>query len=86
MAFDAQEALRQAGIISGPLATEAEQAFASMTQEEVNLLIGLKDRFPAGALSGAGWSRPEVEVHGLDVAQACGCGIWSGSGSGKDPV
>jgi hypothetical protein len=84
MAFDPQEALRQAGILSGPIAREVEEAFATMTQDEVNMLIGLKERFPAAALSAAGWSRPEVEVHSLEAAQSCACGIWSGSGSGKE--
>ncbi|GLW26044.1 MULTISPECIES: StsA-related sactipeptide RiPP [Microbispora] len=89
MAFDPREALREAGVLNSPLAAEVEAAFATLTQEEVNLLISLKDKLPTalpGVLAHAGaggeWSRPEVEAHTVPVESKCLCGAWSGSGSG----
>ncbi|GIH48516.1 StsA-related sactipeptide RiPP [Microbispora rosea] len=93
MAFDPREALREAGILNSPLAAEVEEAFATLTREEVALLISLKDKLPTalpGVLAHAGaggeWSRPEVEAHTYvaPVEGKCLCGAWSGSGSGAE--
>ncbi|GIH67932.1 StsA-related sactipeptide RiPP [Sphaerimonospora thailandensis] len=87
MAFDPREALREAGVLNSPLAAEVEAAFATLTQEEVDLIISLKDRLPAvlpevlaHAASDGQWAKPEVEAHGVPVQDKCMCGIWSGSG------
>ncbi|MFI6323628.1 StsA-related sactipeptide RiPP [Nonomuraea sp. NPDC050556] len=82
MTFDPREALREAGVFNTPLAAEVEEAFATLTREEVDLLISLKDRIPASLPQM--WATPEVEVHGLDADAKCMCGAWSGSGSGAD--
>ncbi|WP_049570332.1 StsA-related sactipeptide RiPP [Nonomuraea sp. SBT364] len=86
MAFDPKEALREAGILNDPIAAEVEEAFATLTREETDLLISLKDKIPAAlpeVLSGEQWARPEVEVHTIEPDAKCMCGAWSGSGSGS---
>lgn len=83
MTFDPREALRDAGVFNTPLAAEVEEAFATLTREEVDLLISLKDRIPTNVPAML-WARPEVEVHSLDADAKCMCGAWSGSGSGAD--
>ncbi|MEU8269404.1 StsA-related sactipeptide RiPP [Sphaerisporangium sp. NPDC049002] len=91
MAFDPTEELRDAGVLHSPIAAEIEEAFATLTREEVDLLISLKSRLPAvlpEVLSQSGasapWATPEVVAHNTEigVAPSCLCGAWSGSGSG----
>ncbi|GLX95373.1 hypothetical protein GT755_19240 [Herbidospora sp. NEAU-GS84] len=93
MSFDPTEELRQAGILNSQLAAEVEEAFATLTREEVDLLISLKDKLPnalpgvlagvsAGASADGEWSEPEVVAHTMAAAADCLCGAWSGSGSG----
>ncbi|WP_066366059.1 StsA-related sactipeptide RiPP [Herbidospora mongoliensis] len=93
MSFDPAEELRQAGILNSPLAAEVEEAFATLTREEVDLLVSLKDKLPnalpgvlagvsAGVSADGEWSEPEVVAHSVPVAADCLCGAWSGSGSG----
>ncbi|MCW2876904.1 MAG: hypothetical protein JWQ95_1004 [Sphaerisporangium sp.] len=91
MAFDPRETLREAGVLGSSTAPEVEEAFATLTREETDLLVSLKSRLPAAlpevlAHSGDGgqWTTPEVEAHNLEVAPACMCGAWSGSGSGAN--
>ncbi|MEW9532575.1 StsA-related sactipeptide RiPP [Microbispora sp. NPDC049125] len=88
MAFDPRETLREAGVLSSSTAPEVEEAFATLTREETDLLVSLKSRLPAVlpevmAHSGE-WATPEVEAHELEAAASCMCGAWSGSGSGKE--
>ncbi|MGI5286217.1 StsA-related sactipeptide RiPP [Nonomuraea polychroma] len=86
MAFDPKQALREAGVLSDPIAAEVEAAFATLTKEETDLLISLKGKLPAAlpqVLAGGPWARPEVEVHSQEADASCLCGAWSGSGSGS---
>ncbi|GGL07187.1 hypothetical protein Sme01_11940 [Sphaerisporangium melleum] len=86
MAFDPREALREAGILGGPVAEELQGAFATLSEEETNLLIALKNRIPAmlpevlAHSAGVQWSRPEAAQHGFEPAMLCACGLWSGAG------
>ncbi|MFC4533339.1 StsA-related sactipeptide RiPP [Sphaerisporangium dianthi] len=87
MAFDPRQALREAGILGGPIPEEVEGAFATLTKEETDLLISLKSRIPAmlpevlaHSLSGGQWNKPEAAQHGFETAMLCACGAWSGSG------
>ncbi|MGW4640211.1 StsA-related sactipeptide RiPP [Sphaerisporangium sp. NPDC004334] len=87
MAFDPREALREAGILGGPVPEDLQGAFASLSQEETELLISLKNRIPAilpevlaHSLEGGEWDRPEASQHGFEAAMLCACGLWSGSG------
>ncbi|MFC4586155.1 StsA-related sactipeptide RiPP [Sphaerisporangium corydalis] len=90
MAFDPRQTLRDAGVLSSSTRPEIEEAFATLTREETDLLVSLKSRLPAVlpevmAHSGDGqWTTPEVEAHDLDAAASCLCGAWSGSGSGAN--
>ncbi|MEU7746681.1 MULTISPECIES: StsA-related sactipeptide RiPP [unclassified Nonomuraea] len=89
MAFDPKEALRAAGVLNDPIAAEVEAAFATLTKEETDLLISLKDKLPAAlpvVMAGGQWARPEVEVHNESPEASCLCGAWSGSGSGSTPT
>ncbi|RCG29881.1 hypothetical protein DQ384_17055 [Sphaerisporangium album] len=92
MAFDPREALRDAGVLSDPIAAEVEEAFATLTHEEVDLLISLKSRLPAvlpevlaRSPQAGEWATPEVVAHvdeAPSIGGSCMCGAWSGSGSG----
>ncbi|MEV4477926.1 StsA-related sactipeptide RiPP, partial [Nonomuraea sp. NPDC049504] len=55
MTFDAKEALRTAGILTGSEAPELTQAFSVLSREEVDMLVSLKGKIPAAL--------PEVLAH-----------------------
>ncbi|MEV7964502.1 StsA-related sactipeptide RiPP [Sphaerisporangium sp. NPDC088356] len=92
MAFDPTEELRDAGVLNSPIAAEIEEAFATLTREEVDLLISLKSRLPAvlpevlsQSTASGQWATPEVVAHNqIEAAPSCLCGAWSGSGSGAN--
>ncbi|MGW4640209.1 StsA-related sactipeptide RiPP [Sphaerisporangium sp. NPDC004334] len=90
MAFDPRRSLREAGILGDSPAPGLEAALATLTEEEANLLISLKNRVPglvpevlAHSLDG-GWNRPEAAQHGFEAAMLCACGLWSGSGNAEN--
>jgi hypothetical protein len=84
MSFDAAAALRQAGILGGTMAPELETFFSSLTKEETETLISLKNRIsavmPDVVAHSQDWNKPEVTQEGFDAAMLCACGAWSGSG------
>ncbi|GGL07176.1 hypothetical protein Sme01_11960 [Sphaerisporangium melleum] len=90
MAFDPKEALRAAGILGDPVAPALEEAFASLSEEETNLLITLNSRAPAvvpevlAHMASAQWDAPEATQHGFEAAMLCACGLWSGSGNAQN--
>lgn len=85
MAYNSAEALREAGILGGPMSTELEEFYASLTKEETDVLISLKSRLnaalPEVEAHSQDWTKPEATQHGFDAAMLCACGLWSGSGS-----
>ncbi|MET8867768.1 StsA-related sactipeptide RiPP [Nonomuraea sp. NPDC004580] len=85
MTFDAKEALRTAGILTGSEAPELTQAFSVLSREEVDMLVSLKGRVPAAlpevlAHSIGGWTTPEATQQNFEPGMLCACGLWSGSG------
>ncbi|MDF5759114.1 StsA-related sactipeptide RiPP [Spongiactinospora sp. TRM90649] len=87
MAFDPKQALREAGVLGGSIPEDLGAAFASLSKEETDLLISLKNRIPAvlpevlaHSQSGGQWDKPEAAQHGFEAAMLCMCGVWSGSG------
>jgi len=84
MAFNAIEALRGAGMISGTLRPELEEFWQSLTQNEVEVLISTKSRLdallPDVQAHSQQWTAPEASETGVDVAMLCACGAWSGAG------
>lgn len=86
MAYNPAEALREAGILGGTMSPEVEEFYASLTQEETETLISLRNRLNAllPEVVAHEWDRPEATAEGLDAAMLCLCGAWSGSGTGPD--
>ncbi|MFC5830949.1 StsA-related sactipeptide RiPP [Nonomuraea insulae] len=85
MTFDAREALRTAGILTGSESPAVTQAFGVLTHEEVDMLVSLKGRIPAAlpevlAHSLGGWTAPEATQQNFEPGMLCACGIWSGAG------
>ncbi|MEV4567510.1 StsA-related sactipeptide RiPP [Nonomuraea sp. NPDC049419] len=85
MTFDAKEALRTAGILTGSEAPELAQAFSVLSREEVDMLVSLKGKIPAAlpevlAHSIGGWTTPEATQQNFEPGMLCACGLWSGSG------
>ncbi|GAA3171207.1 StsA-related sactipeptide RiPP [Nonomuraea salmonea] len=85
MTFDAKEALRTAGILTGSEAPELTQAFSVLSREEVDMLVSLKGKIPAAlpevlAHSIGGWTTPEATQQNFEPGMLCACGLWSGSG------
>jgi hypothetical protein len=87
MAYNSAEALREAGILGGTMAPELEEFYASLTKEETDVLISVKNRLtavlPDVVAHSQDWTRPEATQEGFDAAMLCACGAWSGSGSNK---
>lgn len=88
MTFNSAEALRQAGLIFAPpdkAPPELDEFLASLTKEEVDVLISTKNRldqiFPEVMAHSQPWSSPEATQEGFDAVTLCGCGVWSGSGA-----
>ncbi|MCK2220393.1 hypothetical protein MF672_042310 [Actinomadura sp. ATCC 31491] len=85
MTFDAREALRTAGILTGSESPEVAQAFGFLSREEVDMLVSLKDRIPAAlpevlAHSLGNWTTPGATQQNFEPSMLCACGIWSGAG------
>ncbi|AGL17730.1 StsA-related sactipeptide RiPP [Actinoplanes sp. N902-109] len=84
MTYNSAAALREAGIIGGPMSPELEEFYASLTQQETEVLISTKNRlvalFPDVAAHSQDWSTPEATGQELDAAMLCACAIWSGAG------
>ncbi|MEV4807721.1 StsA-related sactipeptide RiPP [Nonomuraea sp. NPDC049421] len=85
MTFDAKEALRTAGILTGSEAPELARAFSVLSREEVDMLVSLKGKIPAAlpevlAHSIGGWTTPEATQQNFEPGMLCACGLWSGSG------
>jgi hypothetical protein len=88
MAYNSREALQAAGILSGSMAPALEQLFSSLTQEEAETLISVKQR--ADALTSdvtahsEDWTKPEAAQQGFDATTLCACGAWSGAGKAEE--
>jgi hypothetical protein len=84
MAYSSVEALREAGILGGTMRPELEEFYASLSKEEADVLISVKNRLaailPDVVAHSADWTRPEATQEGFDAAMLCACGLWSGSG------
>lgn len=90
MSFDSAAALREAGILGGPMTPELEGFYGSLSQDETQLLISLKNRLnatlPDVVAHGQEWVKPQANQEGFDAAMLCACGLWSGSGdNAQDP-
>jgi len=87
MTYNPTEALREAGILGGTMSAELEEFYASLTQQETETLISVKNRLsailPDVVAHSQEWSSPEATQEGFDAAMLCACGAWSGSGSQK---
>ncbi|MGY1497410.1 StsA-related sactipeptide RiPP [Streptomyces sp. QTS52] len=85
MSFNSVEALRGAGILGGTMAPALEEFYASLTAEEVNVLISTKTRLmevlPDVVAHSQDWNTPEATEQGFEAAMLCACGAWSGSGN-----
>ncbi|HEX6499671.1 MAG TPA: StsA-related sactipeptide RiPP [Micromonosporaceae bacterium] len=85
MAHNSADALREAGILSGQMSPELEEFYASLTKEEVDVLISTRNRLaailPDVQAHSQDWTKPEAAQEGFDAAMLCACGAWSGSGS-----
>jgi hypothetical protein len=84
MAYNSADALREAGILGGQMSPELEEFYASMTKEETDVIISLKNRLaavlPDVVAHSQTWTRPEATQEGIDAAMLCACSIWSGAG------
>jgi hypothetical protein len=84
MAYNSEEALRAAGILSGSMPAALGQLFSSLTQEEAETLISVKQRADALApdvtAHSQDWTKPEAAQQSFDASTLCLCGAWSGSG------
>ncbi len=87
MAYNSEEALRAAGILNGSMPAALEQLFRSLSQEEAQTLISVKQRADALAdvtAHSLDWTKPEASQQGFDAATLCLCGAWSGSGASEE--
>jgi hypothetical protein len=84
MAYSSLEALREAGILGGTMRPELEEFYASLSKDETDVLISVKNRLATVLPDVEGhsqdWSKPEATQEGFDAAMLCACGLWSGSG------
>jgi hypothetical protein len=85
MSFSSVEALREAGVIGGTMQPALEEFYATLTEDEVQVLVSTKKRLDAILPDVEGhsqdWTSPESTQEGFDAAMLCACGIWSGSGA-----
>jgi hypothetical protein len=82
MSYDPLKALQSAGVLEGPMPTGLEKAIATLTQEEVDLIIANRNRLPANLSQMLAWTAPNAAAMSAQVQMSCLCGIWSGSGAG----
>ena len=84
MAYNSADALREAGILGGQMSPELEEFYATMTKDETDVIISLKNRLaavlPDVVAHSQTWTRPEATQEGIDAAMLCACSIWSGAG------
>ena len=85
MSYNSAEALREAGILGGTMRPELEEFYGSLSREETDVLISVKNRLaevlPDVMAHSQDWTRPEATQEGFDAAMLCACGVWSGSGT-----
>ena len=87
MSYNSREALQSAGILHGSMSPALEELFSSLTQEEAETLISVKQRADALLTDVSAhsqeqdWTKPEASQQGFDATTLCACGAWSGSGS-----
>ena len=84
MTYNSADALREAGILGGQMSPELEEFYASLTQEETETLISVRNRLVErlpDVVAHEGWSTPESSSEEIDAAMLCACGAWSGSGA-----
>jgi hypothetical protein len=88
MAYNSREALRAAGILNGSMSPALEELFSSLTQEEAETLISVKQRADALApdvtAHSHDWTKPEASQQGFEATTLCACGAWSGSGAADE--
>ncbi|MFI1995416.1 StsA-related sactipeptide RiPP [Actinoplanes sp. NPDC020271] len=88
MAFNAADALREAGILSGPMTPEVEEFFSTLSESETQVLISTRNRLaavlPDVVAHSATWAKPEASEQDFDAAMLCMCGAWSGSGNAQN--
>ena len=90
MPYDPLKALKAAGILEGPLSADAEKAIGTLSQDDVDLIISHKANLPAVVPAAAAprpqaaWTAPQATTMSMQAAMSCMCGVWSGSGSGKE--
>ena len=84
MAHNSLEALREAGILGGTMRPELEEFYGSLSKEESDVIISVKNRLaavlPDVVAHSADWTKPDATQEGFDAAMLCACGFWSGSG------
>jgi hypothetical protein len=86
MTYNSADALREAGILGGQMSPELEEFYASLTQEEVETLIAVRQRLVEclpDVVVHEGWRRPDSTSEQIDATMLCACAIWSGSGSAR---
>jgi len=83
MSMSSVQALREAGLVSGELPPALEDFYATLTEDEVSVLISTKTRLEAilPDVEAHSWNTPESTQEGFDAAMLCACSIWSGAGS-----
>jgi len=83
MSMSSVQALREAGLVSGELPPALEDFYATLTEDEVSVLISTKTRLEAilPDVEAHSWNPPESTQEGFDAAMLCACSIWSGAGS-----
>lgn len=90
MTFNSAEALREAGILGGEMSPELEEFYASLTQQETEVLISTRNRltalFPDVVAHSQEWSTPTAAGQDFDAAMLCMCGVWSGSGQSEEQI
>ena len=88
MAYNSREALAAAGFLNGPMSPPLEELFSSLTQEETETLISVKQRadalVPEVVAHSEEWTKPEASQQGFDATTLCACGAWSGAGKADE--
>jgi hypothetical protein len=84
MPSNSADALREAGILGGTMQPELEEFYASLTEDEAEVLISLRNRLnrvlPDVVAHSQEWTHPEATKEDLEAAMLCSCGIWNGCG------
>ncbi len=88
MTYNSREALEAAGILNGSMSPALEELFSSLSQEEAETLISVKQRADAVMADVTAhseeWTKPEAAQQGFDATTLCACGAWSGSGASEE--